>query len=125
MKTLSHNPCGCQYTPCIHMSFTTSSKPLGRNKLSHALLADIMHTFHSLTEESDWNLSTPHNDSYIQQSKCNHSFKNKNNRELRNNINSTIHSYRYKPIHTFGTIYLCYIHPTELVYIHTLFFTTP
>jgi hypothetical protein len=72
-----------------------------------------------------WNLSTPHNDSYIQQRKCSHGFKNRNNRELKNNRNSTIHSGIHIPIYTFGTMFLYYIHPTETFYIHTFFFTIP
>jgi hypothetical protein len=55
-----------------------------------------MHTFHSLNKENSFGTYLPlANDSYIQQRKCSHGFKNRNNRELKNNRDSTIHSDRH------------------------------
>jgi hypothetical protein len=56
---MSHISCERRCTPCIHISFTISSKLLSRKRLGHTLLVDTMHTLHSLSKEKQLKLIYP------------------------------------------------------------------
>jgi len=77
-------------------------------------------------KRSNLNLSIPHNDSYIQQSKCSHGFKNKINIELRKMTETLpfnqINTYPYTHLGQFSSVIFIQL---KLTYVHKTFLCIP
>jgi hypothetical protein len=83
-------------TPCGHYAHLALAQR--RETIETCSLFTVTHTFNNANAVMD--------------------LRTRNNREFKNNRESTIHSDRHITTHIWDNIFLCYIHPTE-TYIHS------